>query len=244
VTSCIYWHRQFNTKLEVYTSVEAFDKYLDRIPEPFYYDKSKAFSIYTRIISSIISNNKLDLGGINSVQETIRSRRTIRKWKSTKIPGNVINDIIQTGVDAPSGANAQCIRFKPITDITTLNKFYEFHKYKKDCPPLIILVGYDFGVKGTINYNRGNKDWEVLKYQDIAASIENMLLYCESMGLACCWLSYLQSSYQEFLISAGIKDENIQYLSGIAIGIPQVGSKEISHNEKLVLRQSIKYYVR
>jgi pyruvyl transferase EpsI len=244
VTSCVYWHKQFNTKLEVYTSTEAFDKYLDKIPEPFCYNKSKAFSIYTKIISSIISNNKLNLNEINLVQETIDNRRTIRKWKATKIPNNVINDIIHTGVNAPSGANSQCVRFKPITDSNLLNKFYEFHKYKKDGPPLIILVGYDFGVKGTVNYNRNNKNWEVLKYQDVAASIENMLLYCESVGLACCWLSYLLPNYQEFLTSIGIKDDNIEYFSGVAIGVPQIGSNEIKHNDRYVIRQSIEYYIR
>ena len=242
IVSSVYWYKNLNTKLSICKDIESFPEYLQEIHKPFIYNPSKAISLYHQVISSILHTETIS--NLNPVEEAIQHRRTIRKWRPVKIPNNILSDIVQSGVNAPTGANAQCIRFKIITDKTLLQAIANKHKYKSNFPPAIIFVGYDFNVPGTVNFEHKNSLWEPLKFQDIAASIQNMLLYCESIGLSCCWLSYFIDDMQWFLNSINIKDSHIEYLSAIAVGVADPSFKEVTHNELNINRKSLDYYVR
>ena len=47
----------------------------------------------------------------NPVQETILSRRSIRRFQRKPIPGNVVSDILEAARMAPTGSNMQPLRF-------------------------------------------------------------------------------------------------------------------------------------
>jgi len=242
IISSVFWHKYFNTDLHICKDVQILSKYLENIPEPFIYNPSKAIALYHQTISSILTTGTIS--NLNTTEEVIHHRRTIRKWRPTLIPDNILNDIIQAGIDAPSGANSQCVRFKIVTGKETLNAIYNKQKYNSNFPPVVIFVGYDFGVPNTVNFQHKNPKWEILKYQDIAAVIENMLLYCESIGLSCCWLSYFLKEMQIFLQTVSIKSPNVEYLSGIAIGMAEPTMYEFTHNNHLIARKPQEYYMR
>ena len=45
------------------------------------------------------------------ILKAIKTRRSIRHYKALPIPDNIINDIIEAGIWAPSGLNNQPWRF-------------------------------------------------------------------------------------------------------------------------------------
>jgi len=242
IISSTYWYKYLDTNTSICMDVSSFSKSLQNISKPFTYNPSKAIALYYQTISSVIHTGVVP--NLNMVKDVIYHRRTIRKWRPTIIPNNVLNDIIQIGIDAPSGANSQCIRFKIVTDKKILASIYAKHKYTSCFPPAIIFVGYDFGEPQTVNFQHKNPAWEVLKFQDIAATIQNMLLYCESIGLSCCWLSYFIPDMQEFLKSINIQNENVEYLSAMAVGMAEPNAYELLHNNRAILRKSTVYYMR
>ena len=242
IVSSTYWHKYLKTNISICNNVQSLSDYLQNTPQPFIYNPSKAISLYHQTISSVIATGTIS--NLNTTEEIIHYRRTIRKWRPTPIPNNILNDIIQAGIDAPSGANSQCVRFKIAANKDTLNIISKKNKYTSNFPPAIIFVGYDFGVPNTVNFQHKNSVWEVLKYQDVAAVIENMLLYCESIGLSCCWLSYFQREMQRFLQTTPIKSPNIEYLSAIAVGMAEPTMYEFIHNNHSIMRKPQEYYMR
>lgn len=244
ITGGSYWHKKFGTKLTICEDVAEFTKQIQNIPKPFIYNPSQAIGLYHQVISSIKTTGSLS--GLNPVEKVFRSRRTVRKWKRAFLPNNILLDVINAGVHAPSGSNAQCVKFRIVQDkvkITSISKEV-LGRTMDDIPSVVIMVGYDFGVEGTINYQRKSPIWEQLKYQDVAAAIQNMQLYCESIGLSCCWLSFFTDKRQEFLNLIDIKDNNIEYLSGLAIGFAKSKSIfETKHSNLLVKRKDTKHYI-
>jgi len=242
VISSSYWHKYFQTGTVICDEVSFFSDQIQNMPKPFVYNPSKAIGLYHQVISSVKATGTVS--NLNSIEEVLSFRRSIRRWRKTLIPDNILIDIIQTGVYAPSGSNAQCVRFKIIKDSTQLAAISKKFRWDKEAPPAIILVGYDFGVEQTINFNHRNPTWEILKYQDVAAAMQNMLLYSESIGLSCCWLSLFPSSIQTFLSSINIKDDNIEYISAIAIGIAKPNSQDFEHGGSSIARKLCQYYIR
>jgi len=213
----MYWHKRFGTKLRLVESIAEFKEQIGNIPEPFNYDPSDAVGLYSQAISAIEATNAIP--NLNLVEKTIRSRRTVRRWKDAKIPNSVLMDIIKAGVYAPSGSNAQAVKFRIVDGTSKITKIsIDCFNRTTDMPPAIIMVGYDFSIKHTLNYQHRSPEWEALKYQDVAAAIQNMQLYCESIGLSCCWLSFFVKSRQNLLATMSIKDDNIEYISALAIG--------------------------
>lgn len=59
---------------------------------------------------------------MDSIDEIIRSRRSIRKFQPEAIPEHLITEIIQAATCAPSGCNSQCWKFVAVQDKTLLEQ--------------------------------------------------------------------------------------------------------------------------
>jgi len=243
ITAMDYWYKRLDTKTVICKDVSELAKLIFSIPEPFVYNPSEAVGLYYQVISSVKATRSIPC--LNNTEKVILSRRTSRKWRKANVSKSVLQDIIKVGVYAPTGSNAQCVRFKVVEDKAKVESI------SKDCfgrtsnsPSVVLLVGYDFNVEKTINFNHKHAVWEPLKYQDVAAAVQNMLLYCESIGLSCCWLTFFTGKRQEFLNSIGIKDVGVEYLSGIALGFVESNCVEMEHSGLPIARKSLEYYIR
>ena len=243
ITESMYWHKRFGTKTRLVDSISEFEEQIGNIPEPFDYDPSDAVGLYNQVISAIEATDTIP--NLNRVENTIISRRTVRRWKEAVLPNNVLTDIVKAGIYAPSGSNAQCVKFRIIvtrSEIEAINR--DCFSRNCDIPSAVIMAGYDFDVKHTINYRHKNPTWEPLKYQDVAAAIQNMQLYCESIGLSCCWLSFFTERRQDFLSSWNIKNDNVEYISGLAIGFAKNElAYEAMHQRRKVERNNVEDYI-
>ena len=110
----------------------------------------------------------------------IYSRRSIRKYKDQPIDDKQIEQVLRAGMYAPSAGNERPCHYIVIKNRDTLNQITTFHPFTqmlKEAPAAIVVCA----------------DTEILKYdgmfwiQDVAASVQNILLEAESIGLGTCW---------------------------------------------------------
>ena len=112
--------------------------------------------------------------------DTIRQRRSIRKYKQRMPEDKDIDKILEAGRWAPSGLNNQPWRFLVIKEKSLKDEIAKFTKYGHvimSCPVLICVF-----LDKRSSYNR-DKD-----LMAVGACIQNMCLAAYSLGLGTCWL--------------------------------------------------------
>jgi len=116
--------------------------------------------------------------------EAIRKRHSYRgPMSEQRIPREDLRSIVQAGIMAPSGKNAQTTEFIIIDDeeiISKLNKLHPANTAMQQAPAMIACIidekpekiysGYDF------------------QLEDCAAAVENMLLAITALGYASVWI--------------------------------------------------------
>ncbi len=149
---------------------------------------------------------------MNAVMENLLGRRSCRSFTSQTIPGEILSDILDAALYAPSGMDAQIWQFTVLRNaktIATLARLIEeelarqgFDMYK---PSLLIIPS-------NLKNSRFGKE-------DNACAMENMFLAAHSHGIGSVWLNQMQTisdapPIRKFLDSLGIPANHEVY--GIA----------------------------
>lgn len=144
----------------------------------------------------------------------IINRRSIRKYEDKPVDDMQIQKLLRAAMYAPSAGNEKPWHFIVIKDRDNLNKITTFHPFTQMLKeaPLAILVCAD-----TSNIKYDGAYW----IQDIAASVQNILLQGESMGLGTCWCGvYPRQELVDGMSKLFNLPENIKPVSIIAVGHP------------------------
>jgi nitroreductase len=123
------------------------------------------------------------------VLETIRTRRSIRKFKDQEVSDELIEQILTAGIWAPSGRDNQPWRFAVIKDKKLKSEIAKLTKHTDilENAPVIIPVFVDHNVT-----------YDVIKdSHSIGACIQNMLLAIHSLGLAAVWIAEILKNKEE-----------------------------------------------
>lgn len=121
--------------------------------------------------------------------QTIRNRRSIRKYKDTPVEMETIQQILDAARLAPSWKNMQCWRFLVLTDpeqrAKTVDAFPDDNPGKKAIAgaPVVIVVCADpreSGVENGIEYY----------IADTAIAFEHLCLAAYALGLGTCWMGW------------------------------------------------------
>lgn len=128
--------------------------------------------------------------------KAIQSRRSIRKYLDKAVSENDIKDILKAGMCAPSAHNQQPYRFVVIKSKEMRQAVAEVHPYAK------MLPNAAFGV--LVYYKEAGLKAPDFIQQDLSASIENMLIKANDLGIGSCWIGvypkeHLVSSVREIL---------------------------------------------
>lgn len=140
------------------------------------------------------------------VFETIKGRRSIRKYKSESIPKELIKKLLDVARWAPSGGNIQPWRFIVIDDKNMLELIRKVSPGYLGDSPLAILVCSDkekaYKVGGALG-----RDY--LSIADCAMAVQNILLAAYALGLGTCVVkSFSHNAIKEILeIPEGIEPE-------------------------------------
>ncbi len=111
--------------------------------------------------------------------ELVKQRRSIRKYKSDKIPEKQLEYVIEAARLAPSWGNRQPWKFIIVTD-QMLKKKITMRDWAAEAP--IVIVGIaDPKLSGT----RSDKHYYLL---DMGIAMEHMILAAAELGLGTCWI--------------------------------------------------------
>ena len=143
--------------------------------------------------------------------ESIKLRRSIRKFTSQEIADEQVQQIIEAGMWAPSGLNNQPWRIAIIKDPHTRKSIAPLTRYAPiiEGAPLLLVVFLDAGA----SYDR-TKD-----IQAIGACMQNMLLTIHDLGLGGVWLGEILKNKEQV---AKILDapDSFELMAVIALGHP------------------------
>ncbi len=110
------------------------------------------------------------------VKDAISKRRSIRLYLDKPVPAKELKNIATAGLMAPSASNMQPWNFVFVTDQAKRQAIGKGLQQFIARAPLIIV--------GTVD-KQVNKSWNVV---DCAIALQNMVLYCTSVGLGTCWV--------------------------------------------------------
>jgi len=119
------------------------------------------------------------------VLEAIKTRRSIRRYKSRPVPEEILKEILSAARLAPSGNNAQPWKFIIVTDEELKLKLVQACKNQKfiaEAPIVIVGCGFPDDAYATIGgYMNGC-------YLDVAIAMDHLILAATSAGLGTCWI--------------------------------------------------------
>ncbi len=130
---------------------------------------------------------------ILEVLEAIRTRRSIRKYKTDPIDDKTLEMVLEAARWAPSWANTQCWRFIVVRDGDIKSKLANTLRGRENAPnpatdairnaPLVIVACAELGKSGCYDGASATDkgDWFMF---DVALAMQNLVLAAHSLGLA------------------------------------------------------------
>ncbi len=114
---------------------------------------------------------------MESLLALIRERRSIRKFKPQEVPIQEIEELLEAARWAPSGSNAQPLRFVIVTERETIEALKMVSPGLFGEPPAIIIMCFNKDrIQSTSEFH----------YVDLGAALQNLLLMAYVKGLGCC----------------------------------------------------------
>ena len=167
-----------------------------------------------------------------SVYEKIISRRTVRQFTARPVSEDILENLVNAGRLAPSGANLQPLEFIVVDDEMIRKEVFPCLKWAAYIAPegnprpgqepmayVIILVNEGIRPQGF--------EW------DVGAAMENMILTAWEEGIGSCWLLSIDRDRLRQILFV---PENYRIDSVLALGYPA--------EESLIeeLTDSVKYW--
>lgn len=148
------------------------------------------------------------------VKEAIFKRRSVRKFKDTKVSDGQIQTLLECAMAAPSACNKKPWAFYVVTNEDKLEELRISSRYTGYNSPLNIIV---CGDKAKSLSDKPNDFW----IQDASSAIENILVEAVELGLGTCWCGIFPVEIAEKNVRKILDmPENIIPLGLIHIGYP------------------------
>ncbi len=148
--------------------------------------------------------------------EAIKTRTSVRNYRTTPIPDSLVKEIIEAAIQAPSAGNTQDWEFLVVKNAKTKQELAgaAFNQEFVAKAPLIIVVCSNLD---RISDAYGSRGVSLYSIQDTSAAIENLLLAAWSRGLGSCWIGAFN---EEKAKDALILPTKVRPLAIITLGYP------------------------
>ena len=151
----------------------------------------------------------------NELLEFIKKRHSCRNYSDKKVEEEKIDQVIQAGIDAPTGMNKQETIFLAITDEKVIADLSRLNA------SIMGRQGDPFYGAKTVIVVLAKKQARTYVYDGAIASAY-MLLEAEALGLGACWIHRAKESFstlegKAILKRAGITEE-VEGISNIILG--------------------------
>ena len=149
--------------------------------------------------------------------EVIKTRRSIRSYKDTHIPEEVMGRVLEATRISPSGHNRQFWKFYIVENKEkkeAISKACDDQMWIGEAPAVIVAVGYD------IPYSRGGYMGDMTFMMDVSIAFTQLILAARAEGLGTCWIGAF--SNDKVKAAMGLPDdENVVAVT--PIGYPDKG---------------------
>ena len=112
----------------------------------------------------------------------IFSRRSVRKYEDREVPEEMLMDLLEAGMAAPSAVARDPWHFIVLRRRESLNRLADIlphGKMLRQATAALVVCG---------DINRAHDQKESYMLQDLSAAVENILLAANASGLGACWL--------------------------------------------------------
>ena len=143
---------------------------------------------------------------MNMVLETIKNRRSVRRFRPEQITTEALNTVIESALWAPSGHNTQPWHFLIVQDRKKIDQMSQtvIEKMKRSSidwvRKLAMKEGYHLFHKAPtviIVSGRQPEGTFLPVVADCSAAIQNMLLAAESLDIGTCWIGLTSFLFEE-----------------------------------------------
>jgi nitroreductase len=170
---------------------------------------------------------------MNEVINAIKSRRSVRAYKSGPLPKEILQAIVEAGYYAPTGHNAQTWHFSVVQDRTLLDEVNERCKKKMATIPVDWIQnmgkapGLDITHKAPAFILVSAKKGAITGQADSTAALENMLIAAESLGVGSCWMGFVNFIFDDagMMKKLGVP-EGFEPQQAAVFGYPEGGKKQ------------------
>jgi len=145
---------------------------------------------------------------MNIVTTVIKSRHSVRKFKSEPIDEKIIRDAIECAAHAPTAMNLQPWLFGLVQDKLLLGKIADFTEHGKFIAESAACFAI-FGEKKTTYY-----------LEDCCAATENLIIALQAYGVSTCWVAGAKKEYAESIRSLLNVPDTYTLVSLVAAGNP------------------------
>lgn len=165
------------------------------------------------------------------LKETIKNRRSIRKFKNTEISKEIIEDLINCARLAPSAKNRQPWKFIIVTD-TIKNQITDIMLERENSSKKSLerqIYHANSSVKATAKvmkeapililvFKECEDNWLIGDVLSIGGAIEHICLRATDLGLGSLWIRDIVYTRKEIAKLVGYED--MELISAISIGYP------------------------
>ncbi len=150
--------------------------------------------------------------------DCIKSRRSVRRFRSDSIPLEEILKILDAGRMAPSAGNIQGWIFIVVRDEKKKKEIARacYNQVWISEAPVVVVVCSDLS---KYRFYYGKRGEELYSIMDASAASENMLLAARDLGYGSCWVSAFDE--EELRKVLEIESKDIRPLVVIPIGKPR-----------------------
>lgn len=154
---------------------------------------------------------------MNEVMQNILTRRSVRKFTDEPIPKNILEDLVNAALHAPSGKGRQTWKFTVITNKDAISRLVDAigTELKRN--------GYDMYHPTAIIMPSNIRDG-IWSKEDNACALENIFLAAHSYGIGSVWINQMQNicdtpAIRTILNDFGIPEDHVVF--GLAaLGYP------------------------
>lgn len=150
-----------------------------------------------------------------SILETIKSRRSIRTFQDRPLPKEIIGQLIEAIVWAPSAGNLQSRKFYLIHNQAIKESLVQAawrQTFIAQAP--LVLVGC---VNLQIKSHYGTRGTTLYAPQDVAASVQNVMLLAREAGLGTVWVGAFNESAVAKILNL---PEHLRAVAIVPVGYP------------------------
>ncbi len=127
------------------------------------------------------------------IEEAIKNRRTIRRFKQDPIPSEILKKLIDYARIAPAGSNIQCVEYIIVESPAMREKMFPLVRWAASLPEELRTPERGREPTAYITVLVNTKIKQSYYEFDVGAAVENILLGAVSFGIGTCWMGSIKS---------------------------------------------------